>query len=251
VTDLVLVEDEPPALEKLAAGVRAWDPECRIVATLSRVDETIRWLREHRAPDLLLMDIQLADGRSLDVLRAVEVTCPVVVVTAYDEFVLEALALNCIDYLLKPVRQERLAQALDKYVRLREHFRGDLAGLARDLEQPARAPRDRVLARKGPDFVAVPVAEVAYFFTEYKLVFLRDRQGTQFLVDRTLEKLEAELDAARFFRLNRKYLAQVSAVRRFRPAEKGRLAVVLAPEPAEPVLVSQERAGAFRKWMGS
>jgi two-component system LytT family response regulator len=111
--------------------------------------------------------------------------------------------------------------------------------------------RDRVLARKGPDFVAVPVAEVAYFFTEYKLVFLRDAQGTQYLVDRALEKLEAELDPGRFFRLNRKYLAQISAVRRFRPADKGRLSVVLAPEPAEPVVVSQEKAGAFRKWMGA
>lgn len=250
-TDLVLVEDEPPALEKLAAGVRAWDPECRIVATLGRVDETVQWLRRNTMPDLMLMDIQLADGPSLEVLRAVDVTCPVIVVTAYDEHVMEALALNCIDYLLKPVRQERLEQALDKYVRLRTHFRGDLGGLARDLGRPAAAIRDRVLARKGPDFVAVPVAEVAYFFAEYRLVFLRDRQGTQYLVDRTLERLEAELDAGRFFRLNRKYIAQVTAVRRFRPADKGRLAVVLSPEPAEPVTVSQERAGAFRKWMGS
>lgn len=249
-TDVVLVEDEPPAREKLAAGVRAWDPLCRIVAELGRVDETVRWLRDHPMPDLMLMDIQLADGPSLEVLRAVDVTCPVIVVTAYDEHVMEALALNCIDYLLKPVRQERLERALDKYVRLREHFRGDLGGLLRDLARPP-AVRDRVLARKGADFVAVPVGEIAYFFTEYKLVFLRDRQGTQYLVDRTLEKLEAELDPARFFRVNRKYLAQASAVRRFRPLEKGRLAVALSPEPAEPVVVSQERAAPFRKWMGS
>jgi DNA-binding LytR/AlgR family response regulator len=196
------------------------------------------------------MDIQLSDGRSLGILRAVEVACPVIVITAYDQHVLEALSLNCIDYLLKPVRQERLAQALDKYLRLRSHFAGDLAGLVRDVDGRGRG-RDRILARKGLDFVPVPVADVAYFFTEHKLVFLRDRKGTQYLVDKPLADLEAELDAARFFRLNRKYLARVDAVRRFRPGDKGRLVVALEPEPAEPVVVSQERAAAFRQWLGA
>lgn len=247
--EVLLLEDEEPALALLAEGVRAWDPSARIAGALGSVAEAVAFLRTHRAPDLILMDLQLGDGLSLDVLRAVEVSCPVVVVTAHDDHVLEALSLNCIDYLLKPVRQERLAQALDKYLRLRQHFAGDLAGLLRSLGPRSGHP-DRVVVRKGLDFLPLPVAEIAYFFAEYKLVFVRDRAALQYLVDRPLAELEAELDPRCFFRLNRKYLAHVEVVRRFRSADKGRLLVTLQPEPAEAVIVSQERAGAFRAWLG-
>jgi DNA-binding LytR/AlgR family response regulator len=249
--ELLLIEDEPLALERLEEGVRAYDPSVRVVATLGSVAESIDWLRRHRHPDLVLMDVQLSDGLSLEILRAVPLACPVVMVTAYDEYVLEALAHSCIDYLLKPVRQERLARALDKYVRLRSHFAGDLPRLLRALGGEAGPrSRDRILVRKGLDFLSIPLEEVAFFLTEHKLVFLCDRRGTRYLVDRPLAELESDLDPARFFRLNRRYLAHVDAIRSFRPGEKGRIEVTLAPAPREPVAVSQERAPAFRSWIG-
>jgi two-component system LytT family response regulator len=249
--DLVLIEDEPLALDRLAEGVRAYDPAMRVVAMLTSVAGSVDWFRSHRQPDLVLMDVQLSDGLSLDILRAVPLACPVVMVTAYDEYVLEALSHTCIDYLLKPVRQERLAQALDKYARLRGHFAGDLPALLRALGAAHQTPRRRVLVRKGGDFLSIPAEDVAFFFTEHKLVFLIDRTGTRFLVDRPLADLEAGLDPARFFRVNRKYLVSGDAIRRFRPAGKGKLVMALEPEPGEPVLVSQERAAAFRDWIKS
>lgn len=242
--DLLLIEDEPLALERLAEGVRAWDARVRIVGQLGSVAGSLEWLRSHRAPDLALVDVQLSDGLSLELLRAPELRCPVIMVTAYDEYVLQALEESCIDYLLKPVRQERLARALDKYLRLRGHFAG---GTAQPGGPPR--PRGRVLVRKGVEFASLPLASVAYFFTQNKLVFVRERSGGQHLVDRPLAELEAELDPAVFCRLNRKYLAHVEAIRRFRPQEGGRLLVTLDPPPAEPVTVSQERAAAFREWM--
>jgi len=248
--ELLLIEDEPLAMERLAEGVRVWDPGARIVGQLASVAESLRWLRTHRAPDLALVDVQLADGLSLELLRAPELACPVIMVTAYDEYVLEALHESCIDYLLKPVRQERLARALDKYLRLRGHFAGDRVLLTRALEGDARRPRSRVLVRKGADFVSVPIAAIAYFFSEHKLVFVREKGGAQHLVDRPLAELEAELDPEAFFRLNRKCLAHVEAIRRFRPHEGGKLLVTLEPAPAEPVTVSQERATRFRDWIG-
>jgi DNA-binding LytR/AlgR family response regulator len=247
--EVLLIEDEPLAMERLEEGVLAFDPTVRIAGRLASVAESLRWLREHRQPDLVLMDVQLSDGLSLEILRTGRLGCPVVMITAYDEYVLEALGHNCIDYLLKPVRRERLAQALDKYLRLRQHFAGDLAGLLRDLEEPGSRPRRRVLVRKGLDFLSLPTEQVAYFFTEHKLVFVRDRAGAQYLVDRPLAELEAELDPRRFFRLNRKYLAHLDAIRRFRAADKSKISVALEPPPAEAVIVSQERAGAFREWM--
>jgi DNA-binding LytR/AlgR family response regulator len=247
--EVLLIEDEPLAMERLEEGILAFDPQIRIAGRLAGVAESVRWLREHRQPDLVLMDVQLSDGLSLEILRSGHLGCPVVMITAYDEYVLEALGHNCIDYLLKPVRRERLAQALDKYLRLRQHFAGDVTGLLRDLEEPAARPRRRVLVRKGLDFLSLPVEQLAYFFTEHKLVFVRDRTGAQFLVDRPLADLEADLDARVFFRLNRKYLAHVDAIRRFRAADRGKLTVVLEPPPAEAVVVSQERAGSFRDWI--
>ncbi len=247
--DVLLVEDEPPALARLEEGLRACAPEARVVGRLGSVRETVAWLRAHPGPDLVLMDLQLSDGLSLEVFRQVELQAPVIVVTAYDQHVLEALALNCIDYLLKPVRQERLAAAIGKYRQLERHFAGDLRGLLRDLDRPRGARRERLLARRGLDFVPVQADDVAWFSTEHKLVFLRHRAGAQYLVDQPLAELEAQLDPARFFRLNRKYLAHAAAICSFRPADKGRLAVTLEPAPAEPVLVSQERAAAFREWM--
>lgn len=247
--ELLLIEDEPLAMERLADGVRAWDPGVRVVGQLGSVAESLRWLRTHRSPDLALLDVQLSDGLALELLRAPELACPVIMVTAYDEYVLEALHESCIDYLLKPVRQERLARALDKYLRLRSHFAGDRARLARALAGERAGVRSRILARKGADFVSLPLAAIAYFFSEHKLVFARERGGGQFLVERPLAELEAELAGGAFFRLNRKYLAHVEAIRRFRPHEGGKLLVTLEPAPAEPVTVSQERAAGFRDWI--
>jgi DNA-binding LytR/AlgR family response regulator len=248
--DLLLIEDEPLAMERLAEGVRAWDPAVRIVARLGSVAASLGWLRTHRTPDLALVDVQLSDGLSLELLRAPELRCPVIMVTAYDEYVLEALQDSCIDYLLKPVKQERLARALDKYLRLRGHFAGESASAARPPAPGAARPHARVLVRKGAEFLSLPLSSVAYFFTEDKLVFVRERGGSQHLVDRPLAELEAELDPGVFFRLNRRYLAHVEAIRRFRPQESGKLLVSLEPASAGPVTVSEERAGRFRDWMG-
>lgn len=247
--DLLLIEDEPPAMERLVAGVHAWDPAARVVGQLGSVADTLSFLQAHAPPDLMLMDLQLSDGLSLEILRRAQVTCPVIAVTAYDEYVLEALALSCIDYLLKPIRQERLVQALDKYRKLERHFAGDLVQLLGLLGRGRPAHRERVLARKGLDYVSLPLSEIAYFVSEHKLVFARHRSGARYLVDKPLQDLEAQLDAARFQRLNRKYLAHVEAIRGFRAAEKGKLQVTLEPAPAEPVLVSQERAAVFRDWL--
>ena len=273
--DVLLVEDEPPAAARLAAGLRQWSPGSRVLATLPTVRETVEWLRSNPPPDLALMDVQLADGLSLEVFREVEVGFPVVFTTAHDRYVLEALAGSAIDYLLKPIQQERLERALDKYLRLRAHFvapslltpssvtpssvtpssvtpslAADVGGLLAALRQPAPRHRQRLLVQRGLDFVSLPVADVAYLFTSHGVVFARARGGEQFLVDQPLAELEPALDPARFFRLNRQLIAGLDAVVRFRRAGKGRLEVTLAPPTREPVVVSQERAAAFREWLG-
>lgn len=253
---IFILEDEPLGARHLEEAVRRWDPAAEIVGEADSVRRAAELLSAMREPDLLLMDLRLADGLSFRLFDLLPLRCPAIVTTAYDAHVIEALEHNAIDYLLKPISVERLGQALNKYLRLREHFAGRLAGMAAQLEAPpaARAPRapgapiERLLARRGAAFVAVPLERVAWFTTEHKLTLLADRDGARLLVDTPLSEL-AERLAPRFFRLNRQYLAQADAIERFRSVGKGRLLVTLRPPAPDEVIVSQEAAAAFRAWI--
>lgn len=249
-TRIVIFEDEEPALALLRAAVQRYDPSIEIVGAYDSVRGAVRGLSAHDEPDLILADIQLSDGLSLEVFSRLPLSCPVIFCTAHDEYVLEALSTNGIDYLLKPIELDRLNRALDKYLKLRRHFAGRLDDLAHALRSSRDGHRrERILVKRGLDYVSIPVADVAYFTTEYKLVILVDRRGEQYVLEQSLADLAEELDASRFFRLNRKFLANYDAVVRFRRYFKGRLLVTLEPAPAEDVVVSQVNARRFRDWM--
>ncbi len=243
-----IIEDEAPARERLAALLAALTPPCTLAGTADSIASAEKWLRQNPAPDLIFADIQLGDGLSLELFRTIPVPCPVVFVTAHDDYLLEAFAAHGIAYLLKPVKPAALEAAVRKYRELGRHFAGNLATLAASLEKPAR--RQRILAQRGTSFQPVAIAEVAYFFSETKLTFLVTRSGEKCLVNEPLATLAGELDPAHFFRVNRNYLAHASAVKSFSSVGKGRLAVQLQPRPANEVLVSQENAAAFRAWAG-
>ena len=152
-----------------------------------------------------------------------------------------------IDYLLKPIPDDRVAAALAKYRGLKRHFAAE--PLLESLAKP-RGYRERLLVRKGGDLIGIRMADTAYFHTIDKLVFLTTKPGARFNIDRTLTELEAELDPRRFFRVTRAFLVHIDAVARCRAYGKGKLLLDLRPAPEEEVIVSQERAAAFRKWLG-
>jgi DNA-binding LytR/AlgR family response regulator len=248
---VMIFEDEPPAVAQLVAAVHAWDPAIQVVATADSVREAVATLRRLPEPDLVFADIRLTDGLSFRVFDQVALRCPVIFATAYDQHVIAAMEHNAIDYLLKPIQPERVAQALDKYLRLRQHFGGRLLELARSLSgTTAPAGPERILARKGASIVAVPMTEVGWFTTEHKLTLLVQRDGTRLITDESLAALEARLEPRRFFRVNRQFLVQVDAVSAFRSAGRGRLWVTLSPAADDDVLVAQESAAAFRAWIG-
>lgn len=246
---ILIVEDEKPALEKLSRMVRKYDPSAEITATLASVRETVDWLRGHKHPDLILLDIQLSDGQSLEIFKQMSVTCPVIFTTAYDQYILEAFNYNCIDYLLKPIKQEKLNQALDKYLKFETHFTRDFLTLLKNISQTGPTYMQRITVKKRVDYLSVKTAEIAFFYTEYKLVFLITHKGEKFVVDKPLSDLESELNPAEFFRVNRKYLVNINAVARFKSYDKGKILVEVKPPVREEIVVSQEKAGTFRKWM--
>jgi two-component system LytT family response regulator len=246
---VAIVEDEPLARRMLADCLRQCDAGVEIAGMLESVSEAVAWLEANGQPDLLFVDIRLGDGTSFDIFQQTRLDCPVVFTTAYDDHVLGAFQANGIDYLLKPIRREKVAAALEKYERLKGHFLAGHVALARALSGQPGA-RERFLVRKGSEFLPVRTADVAYFFSEHKLVFLVTRDGKRHMVDKTLSDVESELAPARFFRVNRNYLASIEAIARCTPHGKGKLLVQLAPPAGAEVTVSQERAAEFKRWLG-
>ena len=256
-----VAEDEPPARERLIGALARVAPELVVVGHADSVKGTQAWLASHAAPDVLLLDIQLADGLSLELFKDGTLALPTIFTTAYDRFAIDAFRALAIDYLLKPVSEVALAQALAKVQRLRQTFGGDVAALLQQFGQQigqhvgTATPRwrQRLVGRKGAQFHALPVEQLAYVVSLDKLAFAVDQAGERYLLETPLAELEAELDPALFFRATRQLLVAATAVARFAPAGKGRLKVELRPAIAGTVgdvLVSQEPASAFKAWLG-
>ena len=225
-------------------------PQAVVVGHADTVRATADWLATMPAPDVLMLDIQLADGLSLELFEGRELTVPVIFTTAYDRFAIDAFRALAVDYLLKPVADAALAAALAKVARLRQHFGADVARVLRDAG-PARARwRQRLLGKLGGQFHSLAVADVAGFVSVDKLTFAVLADGRRYQVETALAELEDELDPVQFFRANRQVLIAAHAVRRFAAAGKGRLRVESAVPAIGELIVSPDRAAAFRAWLG-
>jgi DNA-binding LytR/AlgR family response regulator len=247
---VIIIEDELLAQARLELLLTNISPAITVEAKLGSVRETLNWLATHPAPDLAFVDIQLSDDHSFEIFRELEPTFPVVFTTAFDKYVLESFEYNSIDYLLKPITEEKLRRTLEKVERLSIAFnRQQLSQIQSASTLPAHAFVERIVARRGSQHVVVPVDQVAYLFTMHKIVFLKDFDGKQMIVDKNLAALESTLDPTRFFRLNRKYIAAARAIRQYAPVQ-GKIRVDLEPDSGEEVFVSKESAPSFRIWIG-
>ena len=249
---LLLLEDEYPAAERLQRLLLQAAPETRVLAVLDTVAGALDWLAAHSAPGLIISDIQLADGLSLEIWEQAVVPSPVIFTTAFDAYAIRAFQANSVAYLLKPLKLAALQGALAK---LRQWGPAELPaelGVERLLDalpRPGRPYKTRFLVRQGEQLLPLPVAEAAWFLSRHETVTLVAADGRRFVLDYTLEQLETLLDPAQFFRLNRQLIAQLPAVRRLHPHFGGKLLVELHPAPAEEVLVSREKASAVKAWL--
>lgn len=244
--NVIIIEDEIPAQSKLEHMLKVIDPEIRVIARLGSVKESRDYLLHHPAPDVAFVDIQLSDDHSFEIFRNYPAEFPVIFTTAYDQYILESFEHNAIDYLLKPITEETLRRSLAKLNKLENHF----AQAFRKLLGEAPAVRDRIIVKKGTEFIALHFHDIAFFFTQHKVVFATDRSAGRYILDKNLTELEAELDKRFFFRLNRKFLVHIGAIEKYKP-EKGKIRVTLKPALKEEIFVSKETAPAFRKWIGA
>jgi two-component system, LytTR family, response regulator len=246
---VIIIEDEKPAAEKLQKYLLQAGPDIEVAAVLGSVQESVAWLRQHPAPDLVLMDIELSDGLSFRIFEQAPLSSPVIFTTAYDEYWQEAFEHNSIDYLLKPLKPERLQAALAKYDSLRRHFAENFQQLLQWHRQP-EGFKKRFLVKRGADYISIKTEDVAYFYAIHKLVCMVDNRGQKFILDQSLAELEKQLDPAGFYRVSRKYLVSLASIKRIKSLAKGRLQLEAEPPPPDDIIISQEAAGAFKEWMG-
>ena len=247
---LLIIEDEHLSAIKLKTLQLAHMPGASVPDILDSVEQSVNWLQQHPAPDLIFMDIELSDGQSFEIFQHVQVKTPVIFTTAYDEYAIRAFKVNSIDYLLKPVKEAELRAALAKFDQL--YASGISKDLATQIKQLSvnMAQRSRFLVRAGQKFISVELAAVAYFFSEGKVSFFRTWDGRKFIVDYTLDSIEQELDIRSFLRINRQFIAHVKSVKAVHPLFNGKLKIVLEPAIQEEVIVSRERAHALKDWLG-
>lgn len=256
--NVLIVEDEELAVRKLTKLLQDVDPTLQIVGTTASVRASVAWLQDNPAPDLILMDIELADGQSFEIFEQTAVESPIIFTTSYDEYALKAFKVNSIDYLLKPIKRQELEASLAKQRRLVTQPAAEPMGTAtinalvqqlRQQIQPAEY-RKRFLVKHLSQWLPIDVADIAYFYSEDGVSLFRTRTNQKFSVDYTLDELEAMLEPTQFFRANRQFVVEIGSVQQVHSYFNNKLKLTLRPTPDDEVLVSRERAMEFKKWMG-
>lgn len=249
---VVIIEDEALAAERLESLISEVDPEMKVVATLKSIKESVKWLVQNRA-DLIFLDIQLSDGLSFNIFEQVPVDTPVIFTTAYDQYAIKAFQLNSVSYLLKPIRKKELQESLKKYNSLKSAFSLDIESLVNTLEGKKPDYKKRFLIQFGERIKKVESSDIAYFYALEKNVFIHTFDNHSYPIDLSLDKLETVLDPEKFFRINRKFIINMDAISGMVAYSRGRIKLELKPAPdiEGPVVVSIERAGDFRGWLGS
>lgn len=252
---IVIVEDEPFAQQELRRLINSTGRDFELLATIDSVEDSIAWFSSNDHPDLVFLDIQLADGLSFEIFREISLKSAVIFTTAYDNYAIKAFELNSIDYLLKPIKLESLEGALEKFDRMKRDIgRAKQVVDSENLKElitmmASKNYKSRFVVKSGDQIMSVDISEIAYFKAEDNIVFLFKNDGHKYIIDQTLEQLERMLDPARFFRLNRTFIVAVESIKKVSKYFNSRLLIRLEPAVDEQVLVSRARAKEFINWL--
>ncbi|OFX82811.1 MAG: DNA-binding response regulator [Bacteroidetes bacterium GWF2_33_16] len=252
---VVIIEDEAFAALRLKKMILEYNPEIKILAELESVSESVKWFKSNPEPDLIFLDIHLEDDLSFAIFEQVNISSPVIFTTAFDEYAIKAFKLKSIDYLLKPIVHEELAAALKKY----EEFSGlhsesvDLRSLYSLMLNKEKKFRERFTVPVGNKIKLVDISEIAYFYVLEKDIYFKTFQGGSYPVEFTLDKLVEILDPTNFFRINRKYIVNITSISNMFAYSRGRVRLDLNPKVESDLdtIVSIDRSSDFKKWLNS
>ncbi len=247
----IIIEDEKPSARRLQRMLSEIGIEAE--AMLHSVEESIDWFKSNEAPDLILLDIQLSDGLSFEIFEQIEVRSAIIFTTAYDEYALKAFKLNSIDYLLKPIDDEELKAAIDKFEenQPKEHnLMVDISQIKKLLVNPLdRNYKKRFTIKIGQHLRVVEIDSVECFYSEHKATYLYTSDKKNYLIDQTLEQLEEQLDPIKFFRVSRKFIIHVDAIEDIISYTNSRLQIKLRNYSEQEIIVSREKVKNFKNWL--
>lgn len=246
---ILLIEDEPAAVRRLQKLLVEIDPHNEVIGALSSIESAVEWLMSHPAPEVILMDIHLADGSSFDIFDKVSVTAPVIFATAFDEYALKAFKVNAIDYLLKPIKKVDLEQAL---LRISKGVAKDNLGdeFIQKLANAGLVKKNkRILVKMGQAIKLIELDNVAYFYSRDKISFAVLPGNKRYPLDQSLDQLEQMVDPVHFFRINRQFMVKMEAIDEMIAYSKSRVKLKLNPPTEEDAIVSKERSPEFKKWL--
>lgn len=249
---VLIIEDEIPAAKQLERLLKNALPDAHIHGPLSSIEESIAWLNKNPNPDLIFLDIHLADGPSFAIFKDRPIDVPIIFCTAYDQYALEAFKVNSIDYLLKPIDPEELYKAIAKFIKLRQSpvsLDGDL--LKELLEPKAKKLKERFVLRQSEKLVLVEVKDIDFFVSSGGSSFLQNKEGTQFIIDQSLDQIEGYLDPERFYRVNRGYLVGLASIAEMQSYSGSRLRLTLRNCKDKDIFVSRDKTASFKAWLDS
>jgi two-component system, LytTR family, response regulator LytT len=258
--NILIVEDEDLAVKKLQKTLATVDKDASVVGIADSIKGTVEWLQQNPAPDLILMDIELADGQSFEIFNLTEIKSPVIFTTSYDEYALKAFKVNSIDYLLKPVQKEELEAALNKYRQMKKAYTPqntaadglNLDSILKELQHKLQPKeyRKRFLVKHAQKLVSIEIDDIGYFFSDGRLNFFKTTDNKKFVVDYTMDELEEMLDPEKYFRISRSFYVSAGSIDKIDDYFGNRLILQLKPAVDKEALVSREKVTDFKKWMG-
>ena len=249
--DVLIIEDELNAFDILKKRIDQLLPHANIIGPIKSIVESIHWFIGHNAPDLVFLDIELSDGQSFEIFKHITVHCPIIFTTAYDQYAIKAFRLNSVDYLLKPISEEDLQQALEKYQHMRTAFNTFPIHHYHDLIQArSYSIRKRFLVHTGEKYFFINTRDISYIYAEEGVTFLRTISHSRHLINETLDQLMQELDKEQFFRINRHQIVHLEAIKTIHEYFNRRFKLEVSASPDEhEFIVSRLKRAAFKKWL--
>jgi two-component system, LytTR family, response regulator LytT len=248
---ILIVEDEEQALKRLQKIITEVVPDTILIGNTASVEETLNWFEHNSMPDLIFMDIQLADGNSFQLFTKIKISCPVIFTTAYENYALQAFKVNSVDYLLKPIDKNDVKRAIDKLRLLQnsKSFVVDYAEILKTIQPPSKKYKDRFIIKLGDTIKSLSTVDIAYFYTENKSNFVCVNEGKRFPIDFNLDQIEQMLNPKNFFRINRQFIIGHHAIEEMKAHTRSRIIVKLTPPSKLDTVVAIDRAQDFRNWL--
>ncbi|MEL6733330.1 MAG: LytTR family DNA-binding domain-containing protein [Bacteroidota bacterium] len=252
----LIIEDEYPAIERLKKLIQEVEPKIEILDTIDSVQAACAWFARHEPPELIFSDIQLSDGLCFEIFEALDIQCPIIFTTAYDEYAVRAFKVKGIDYLLKPIKKGELAAAIQKFYQMKPplapvDLQLQMVSLLQALQPQHPSYKSRFLVKGNDKLIPIAASDIAYCYTTQDIVYLVRHNGRKHAIDFKMDQLEELLDPAQFYRVNRQFLCQITAINQVHPYFNGRLKLLLSPAPAEEVIVSRDKAKPLKDWLGA